>query len=328
MIRRLAVFVIIVSIEKVWSFQQNSRRLLHRSLDTSCFVAISLFEDQKGSSGTLISVDALDQGTRGPTPRERKHRTNSIRAESWNEKFEQLVSFKKKYGHVNVPQYPTKEIQESCPQLSNFCRNLRNQYRYLQNDETRHLSFLTQDRIERLESIGFVWSSHEAAWNCKYEELVKFWKKKGHTHVPSKWGESPDLRNWVGYQRLRYKAENNKFKPLTSRQIELLECIDFRWSPKDELWWNNYAELKIFQEKNGNIKVPHPRLRRWKDALRRTCREYVLAVSIEGTTDGVHVSGLNQERLVALLAIEFCWLPKFPGQLKELPPEDIFAGNH
>ena len=322
MIRRIALITAIaVSTSQTWSLQHQSFIWTARRLDDSSFmISATVLEEELQVSSDVRICNRVE-----PRPRTRTHRPNSTRAESWNEKFEELVSFKNEYGHTNVPQNPTKGIKISYPQLATFCRNMRTQYRHLHHDKTRRLSFLTQDRIERLESIGFVWSSHEAAWNFKYEELVKFWKTHGHTNVSSR--ENPDLRNWVGYQRLRYKAGSSKFKPLTTRQIQSLESIQFRWSPKDEKWWKNYAELKILKEKNGNLNVPCPKLRRWKDALRRACREYVISVSIEGTTDGVHVSGLNQERLEALQNIGFCWLPNnMHGPLEAVPPNDIFAG--
>ena len=257
---------------------------------------------------------------------EQKRTIISTREERWNNHFEQLVAFKERYGHCNVPQKPTAKIKESYSQLASFCRNVRQQYRYLQQNETKHLCFLSEERIEQLQSIGFEWSSHDAAWYSKYEELVDFWKRHGHSNVPTNWSENPSLRSWVGYQRIRYKGKNSKYKPLSPKQIKLLDSIGFRWSPKDELWWKNFAELKAFKNEHGNLNVTSSSLRCWKEALKRTCREYVLAVSIEGTTEGVHVSGLNQERLNALRELNFCWLPDQTEALQGIPQDNIFDG--
>ena len=229
-------------------------------------------------------------------------------SDRWNERFQELVLFKQNYGHTNVPQSPTKNIQSPYTQLSNFCRNQRIQYKYHQKEETRHLSFLTQDRIEQLESVGFVWNSHANTWTAKYKELVRFWKVHGHTNVSPKTADK-SLCSWVSFQRMRYKGNKNT-KPLSKLETKLLERIGFRWSPKDELWWSNFAELKVVKQKTGSLEtVSSPGLRRWRNSLRRQCKEYVLAVSIEGTTDGVRISGLNRDRLNALREIGFCWLP-------------------
>ena len=83
-------------------------------------------------------------------------------------------------------------------------------------------------------------------------------------------------------------------------------------------------------KQNGHAKVPvnykpNPKLYNWLTTLRKYCREYILCATIDGTTDNVHISGLNEERLQALRDINFCWLPKpGGGPLTETPPKDIF----
>jgi hypothetical protein len=242
---------------------------------------------------------------------------------AWDVQLNQLLSFKNEYGHVNVPQHPLPQVQQKYPHLANFCRNQRNQYKNRLSEETKHLSFLTETRIQRLKSLGFEFDVRQAVWNSKYKELVEFGNEHGHLDVAQKrW---PDLHNWINYQRMKYK-DPQRYKPLSIHQIELLERLGVRWSPKDEVWWNNYDMLKTYKEQNGDFKTSVSELRRWKNSLRRACREYVLAVTIEGGTDDVHVSGLNQERLQALRKLKFCWLPETQGPLTEGPPDDIFAG--
>lgn len=285
--------------------------------------------------------------------------------ESWNQKYDQLVAFKEEHGHLMVPQKVTKrfptttagtaaadgadkhqqqqqQLFESAAQLANFCRNLRQQYKASLQEETKHLCFLTEERIQRLESIGFIWNAHDASWYERYDELVDFTQRYGHSNVPRPWHENEQLAGWTTYQRQRYKMQKGGKskaaafgKPLTERQIELMEKIGFQWGPKEELWWNFYADLKEFGQLHnnnngggGHFRVPaqypqNPRLAKWVANVRKLCREYVLSASIDGTTVGVHVSGLNDERIEALRDIHFCWLPQ-PGPLKETPPEDIF----
>ena len=144
-----------------------------------------------------------------------------------------MVAFQREYGHLNVPQNPNQVIRQKYPQLASFCKNQRSQYKQLQSDDTKHLSFLTPSRIQRLELIGFEWNFRQAAWESKYNELVEFWKTNGHSNVPS---DCRDLHGWISYQRLKYKGTmkqkkdknrtsniSSQYKPLTSNQIELLE---------------------------------------------------------------------------------------------------------
>jgi hypothetical protein len=317
-----AILLAITSIDGLWAFQQSPSgpRKSHAAVFAAARDYATTSQVVAEEKTTGLNIEFFADSER-PSPKET--RRNTVLAERWDSNFDALVAFKEKYEHLNVPQKPTKKIQDDYRQLASFVRNVRCQYKYLQNEETRRLSSLTKDRIERLESLGFLWSSHEDAWNSKYEDLVGFWKNNGHCDVPI---DKKDLRAWVGYQRLRYYNKKDKFKPLAKRQINLLESIDFRWSPKDEVWWNNYSVLKTFKEENGHFVIGSQKLRMWKNTQRRQCREYILTVSIEGTTDGVHVTGLSIERLDALREIGFCWFPARSGPLKEQPPHDIFAG--
>jgi hypothetical protein len=263
--------------------------------------------------------------------RKQKHSLHSIHAESWNEKYDQLVAFKEEHGHLMIPQKSFPDADKKLVALANFCRNLRQQYKSSLQKETKHLCFLTEDRIQRLTSIGFIWNAHEANWYERYDDLVDFTQRYGHANVPRQWDENEQLAGWTPYQRQRYKTQQKGDplgKPLTERQIELMEQIGFKWDPKEVVWWNFYEDLKEFGQRNGHFRVPaqypkNSRLSRWLANVRKLCRDYVLSASIDGTTDGVHVSGLNDERIDALRAIHFCWLPQ-PGPLTETPPQDIF----
>jgi hypothetical protein len=256
----------------------------------------------------------------------------------WDVHFNQLLSFQNEYGHTCVPQHPPPQVQQKYPHLANFCRNQRNQYKNRLNKETKHLSFLTETRIQRLTSVGFEFDVRQAIWNSKYKELVEFSNEHGHLNVAPK-RLPADLRKWIRYQRIKYK-DPQRYKPLSIHQIELLERLNGPSTegppddifagyekPKDDVWWNNYDMLQTYKEQNGDFKTSNSKLRRWKNSLRRACREYVLAVTIEGGTADVHVSGLNQERLQALRKLKFCWLPEeTQGPSTEEPPDDIFAG--
>merc|ERR1712032_1282204 len=67
----------------------------------------------------------------------------------WNDRYEQLIEFKKENGHTIVPQHYTRNRS-----LGKWVAKQREQYRFHQ--EGRH-SFLTDERIDLLKSVGFVW---------------------------------------------------------------------------------------------------------------------------------------------------------------------------
>jgi hypothetical protein len=280
------------------------------------------------------------------------------RSEKWEGRFRDLMAFKERYGHTNVPQYPTKAIPEDHRVSANFCRNCRTQYNYHHDPDKQHLSFLTDDRIQRLEEIGFCWNTREATWQLRWKELQEFSNIFGHSNVPARWSENKALAAWVATQRQKYRAQQEdasdddddadtatwaakKYygKELTQRHIQLLESVGFCWDPHRDHWWMMYDELRDFWQKHNHVKVPrgyapNPKLPSWIVHQRRYCREYLLAVQIEGTTDGVTVSGLDFERLEALRAIDFfsgleperlkalrainfCWLPDIEQESNE-----------
>lgn len=73
----------------------------------------------------------------------------------WNERFNQLVEFKKANGHCLVPQrFPSN------PPLGTWVNTQRRHYKLLQDGKK---SCLTQERLKKLNEIGFVWSTHSSS---------------------------------------------------------------------------------------------------------------------------------------------------------------------
>ena len=250
----------------------------------------------------------------------------------WEIKFNELVKFKEKHGHANVPQIPNKEIPQDYKELSTFCRNMRTQYRYLSDPEKAHLSYLDEERVKKLESIGFIWNVQDAIWMSRFEELKNFRERYGHCNVPSRWKENPGLTHWMVIQRQRYKIGRNrsqsKRSSLPQKRIELLESIGFEWDTQYTKWWANYETLKAYKAKHGHLNItrgnaPSNSLLKYVYYLKRCCREYVIAYSITRSCEDTRVSGLDEERLEALREVGFCWLPDPDAPYQE-PPEDIF----
>ena len=70
---------------------------------------------------------------------------------SFEKRCHELVAFKKEFGHCNVPR-----SYKGNPSLRNWCNIMRNAYSKKQKGN-KIRSNLSQDRIERLEEIGFEW---------------------------------------------------------------------------------------------------------------------------------------------------------------------------
>lgn len=152
-------------------------------------------------------------------PRERK--SHEAR---WNEMFEELKVYRKKYGHTEVPQ----EYEDN-PQLGRWVMNQRTFYRM--NQEGIHTN-LDQDRIDQLEEIDFVWGVREKQWLTMFGRLKDYQKLHGHVTIESSDFVNEDLRQWLNEQRYMYKS-GTKGHRLNKERIEALESLSgFRWSGK------------------------------------------------------------------------------------------------
>jgi hypothetical protein len=160
----------------------------------------------------------------------------------WDERFKELVDFKKINGHVKVP---TK-----VGQLGRWVSYQRRQYRLLQEGKD---SLLTKDKREKLESIGFKFDGQltfETRRDQRYQELfVKFKKINGHAKIPTGLGQ---LGRWVSIQpREFHLLQEGKDSQLTIDNCEKLESIRFEFK-----WNQRFQELVKFKKINGHANVP------------------------------------------------------------------------
>ncbi|CAJ1949135.1 unnamed protein product [Cylindrotheca closterium] len=140
----------------------------------------------------------------------------------WNKKFQELLIFRKENGHCQVPHtWPPN------PQLARWVKRQRYQFKLRCEGK---LSTMTEDRISLLDDAGFVWDSHAAAWQEKYEELKDYVKKNKTFNMGSSYSTHPQLATWVKCQRRQYKLlmageESN----MTHERKDLLEKLGFLW---------------------------------------------------------------------------------------------------
>lgn len=152
---------------------------------------------------------------------------------AWEEKFSQLKRFKDMNQHLDVPANDPEYIS-----LRGWVSSQRTYYR-----ENR----IPDDRIKKLEDLGFVWDVNNASWNKKYEELKNFKNMHGHCNVLQK----NNLGVWASVQRMYYKKNQ-----LSSDRIEKLNALGFIWDSGDFVWNEKYEELHKFKNKFGHCNVP------------------------------------------------------------------------
>ncbi|MCX6131327.1 MAG: helicase associated domain-containing protein, partial [Proteobacteria bacterium] len=139
----------------------------------------------------------------------------------WEDRFDEVVEFKAKSGHCDIPlNYPVN------PKLGQFVNSMRTR---------RKNGSLSADRIAKLDAIGFNWVSSRKIlvggegiteeWQVAFDNLLEYYKAHGNCSVPNTWSENPKLGRWVRYQR--YLKKQNKLHP---KRQEKLDEIGFNWN--------------------------------------------------------------------------------------------------
>ena len=91
-------------------------------------------------------------------------------------------------------------------------------------------SSMTEERINCLNSIDFVWSAHEYNWQTRFDELVAYKEQHGNCNVAERDEDHKQLGGWVKTQRKEYSnLMQGKKSAMTEERINKLEGIGFVW---------------------------------------------------------------------------------------------------
>lgn len=215
------------------------------------FPSISVQDCMSGSAGTSRSAQQMKQLTppssqikrpladtvssASPAKRQRVNEVSDseeseelgikfrfYQAAKWQNKFDELIEYKKQHGHCRVP-----HGYKPNPMLARWAKRQRYQYKLFKE---RKPSTMTEERIAALENLGFVWDSHGALWDERYSELQQFSQAMGHANVPSSFPPNPKLAIWVKCQRRQYKLlTNGQPSNMTLARVSLLNRLNFVW---------------------------------------------------------------------------------------------------
>ena len=157
--------------------------------------------------------------------------------EQWVFAFEELKLFQKRNGHTGVP---IKLVQAGI-NLGSWVNDQRRK---------RRNKTITQDHINRLNSIGFSWDPVDSLWEDNYSALVAFKKREGHVNVLKKHVENKlNLGVWAVCQRLKKKT-------LSQDRVSRLGHLGFCWNPREQIWEENFRVLEKFLRREGHLRVP------------------------------------------------------------------------
>ena len=190
-----------------------------------------------------------------PSRRSRNSRTkpSSVRIgqrqikfdEQWNARFKELLSYRSEHGDCNVPKKHGKLGRWVATQRAAYMANS-----------------IAQDRVVRLDSVGFKWAlvvkGPITPWETRFKELVQYKAKHGDCDVP----RSHNLGRWVKHQRTLYMTNT-----LAQDRVDRLDSIGFKWRKRDPEvpWETRFEELVQYKAKHGDCDVPkkHGKLGIW-----------------------------------------------------------------
>ncbi len=158
---------------------------------------------------------------------------------SWEIVFEAVSEFKEKQGR-----FPLSDEKYEGLRVGVWCTNQR-----ILNNKGQ----LETEKLEKLNSIGFVWDTDEERWQSNYLEIKKMTEQYGH--FPKRSDFSADEGKWSLYVWLT--AQRVKFGrgELSEEKQKLLNDIGFELNTEtnDERWNRLYLEAKKFNEENNRF---------------------------------------------------------------------------
>ena len=240
----------------------------------------------------------------------------------WNEMFFQLRKYNTQYGDCQVPQN-----YKPNPKLGRWVYNQRVLYKKLRcsteklplrkgqevddDDETKSKKItpneffdniddvdeinknlsLSDERIELLNTEGFVWNTSKVLKNQSkmesfqsfIEDLRYFRKIHGHTCVPPMYTKNKPLARWVSRVRVafaRKETENMKDLHLSSEEIQSLNELGFVWERKEADWWSTFYRFKNYHQTEKDVVSVHSaskKLRKWLNEQKDQERHFSLS---------------------------------------------------
>ena len=272
-------------------------------------------EDSVASEG-LEGFEALASAAAGEEPLTDSPRTMSARQPAgcrWEERFNELVEFKKVHGHCNVKQ--RSRVSRENGTLCNFVKKMRSLKKRYDRQQYSG-SVLTPSRIERLDRLGFVWDRRDGqqikSFDDRMQELAVFKAEHGHADIPRSLEDNMSLARWACVVRQSYRQQQQGGKPaltLTKEMIERLEAIGFRLRVKEMgktkrvPFEERLKSLAEFKKIRGHVNVSiaeDSNLARFCDQMRVARRKPQPGVTMK----------LTQDRISALDALGFEWEPR------------------
>ena len=157
-------------------------------------------------------------------------------SEKWEVAFNELRKFQMQEGHCLVP----IDLRVGRISLGNWVSVQR---------EFKKAKKLTDERVRRLNGIGFIWDPYSEQWEEAFNALQIYSSEHGHCDVTQSFKVNGLLLgSWVVIQR-RKKGQ------LSADRINRLNSIGFIWDPIAERWNTAFLALQKFYHREGHCRI-------------------------------------------------------------------------
>ena len=162
---------------------------------------------------------------------------------SWDHYFAQARIYYAEHGDLRVPlRYKTPGGLSLGDWVQTQRRLRRGKYQF---------GVLTQQQIDKLNSIGMVWETRtETAWSRGLEAARRYYQQYGDLQIPQGYKDDTGfaLGNWLNNTRIRYRSGG-----LSQSQEDALEEMGIVWNVVDSRWECCYAEAARYYEQHGDL---------------------------------------------------------------------------
>jgi Helicase associated domain len=202
--------------------QQESQQQQKQQMQQPAVTTSGDFNPKKRSLEDSNDDDEAQLSANDDSSSSNERRFRPYQAGQWSEKFAELCEYKDEMGHCLVPHTYNENLA-----LARWVKRQRYQYKLMMDGKS---STMTEDRVNALDEIGFVWDSQGAAWGERLGELQQFRQSYMHCNVPSNFNDNPRLATWIKCQRRQYKLYmEGKPSNMTPQRIQHLENLGFEW---------------------------------------------------------------------------------------------------
>ncbi len=227
---------------------------------------------------------------------------------SFEQRMKELMVFKAKHGHCEVHHFTEEDFS-----FVRWCARMRSNYNAYNRGDVKNSRGMTEERIRRLNEIGFAWTIHAPntkTFEERIEELLKFKAKFGHTIVPTRHDDNHSLGMWCDALRVayrKYQAGKKAHNSIDEEKIRRLDEIGFAWDVRvggiNAFTFDEYFDCLLdFKRKFGHCEVPttfeDENLKRWVRHMRDERKWYMA---------GKKTSRIDGEKIKRLDEIGFVW---------------------